>query len=274
MKWTAWRMPGSEAGTCVERAIQLLEHPDESPENPPEVKQPLLNKDDAVQDYMPKDPDTDLIGEFVAEANDLISRAEEALLSLEVDPEDMDAVGTVFRAFHTIKGTSAFLELSLLSEMGHHAESLLSRVRDKEIRYQGGYADLALRSLDMLKTLMHSVEKALGGDPLMKPEGYDALMEALMNPEAAGVSEEMDDRGFPADRGYSGCSGKGRPTVDRSAGSGSFARSAWIGGNQNRNCIGKRCGACPSHPGAHEGLHQAICRNIGPGQYGSPGPID
>ena len=186
-----------EAGTCVERAIQLLEHPDESPENPPEVKQPLLNKDDAVQDYMPKDPDTDLIGEFVAEANDLISRAEEALLSLEVDPEDMDAVGTVFRAFHTIKGTSAFLELSLLSEMGHHAESLLSRVRDKEIRYQGGYADLALRSLDMLKTLMHSVEKALGGDPLMKPEGYNALMEALMNPEAAGVSEEMDTVASP-----------------------------------------------------------------------------
>ncbi len=160
--------------------------------NPPE-KQPLLNKDDALRDYMPKDPDSDLIGEFVAEANDLIARAEEALLSLEVDPEDMDAVGTVFRAFHTIKGTSAFLELSLLSEMGHHAESLLSRVRDKEIRYQGGYADLALRSLDMLKTLMHSVEKALGGDPLIKPEGYDALMDVLMNPEAAGVSEERDD---------------------------------------------------------------------------------
>ena len=182
----------SEAGTCVERAIQLMEHPDEIQSNPPE-KQPLLNKDDALRDYMPKDPDSDLIGEFVAEANDLIVRAEEALLSLEVDPEDMDAVGTVFRAFHTIKGTSAFLELSLLSEMGHHAESLLSRVRDKEIRYQGGYADLALRSLDMLKTLMHSVEKALGGDPLIKPEGYDALMDVLMNPEAAGVSEERDD---------------------------------------------------------------------------------
>jgi two-component system chemotaxis sensor kinase CheA len=186
----------SEAGTCVERAIQLMEHPDEIQTSPPE-KQPLLNKDDALRNYMPKDPDSDLIGEFVAEANDLIARAEEALLSLEVDPEDMDAVGTVFRAFHTIKGTSAFLELSLLSEMGHHAESLLSRVRDKEIRYQGGYADLALRSLDMLKTLMHSVEKALGGDPLIKPEGYDALMDVLMNPEAAGVSEERDDMASP-----------------------------------------------------------------------------
>ena len=186
----------SEAGTCVEQAIHLMEHPDEIQTKPPE-KQPVMNKDDALRDYMPKDPDSELIGEFVAEANDLIARAEEALLSLEVDPEDMDAVGTVFRAFHTIKGTSAFLELSLLSEMGHHAESLLSRVRDKEIRYQGGYADLALRSLDMLKTLMHSVEKALGGGPLIKSEGYDALMDALMNPEAAGISEERDDVDSP-----------------------------------------------------------------------------
>jgi two-component system chemotaxis sensor kinase CheA len=187
----------AEAGICVERASQLMESPDDIQPKQPEVKQPFQQKVDALQDYMPKDPDSDLIGEFVAEANDLIARAEEALLELEVDPEDMDAVGTVFRAFHTIKGTSAFLELSLLSEMGHHAESLLSRVRDREIRYQGGYADLALRSLDMLKTLMHSVEKALGGDPLTKPEGYDALMEVLMNPEAAGVSEERDEVASP-----------------------------------------------------------------------------
>jgi two-component system chemotaxis sensor kinase CheA len=183
----------AEAGSSLERAIQVMENPDDIQPRQPEIKQPSQQNVDALQDYMPKDPDTDLIGEFVAEANDLIARAEEALLELEVDPEDMDAVGTVFRAFHTIKGTSAFLELSLLSEMGHHAESLLSRVRDKEIRYQGGYADLALRSLDMLKTLMHSVEKALGGDPLIKPGGYDVLMDVLMNPEAAGVSEERDD---------------------------------------------------------------------------------
>jgi two-component system chemotaxis sensor kinase CheA len=187
----------SEAGNCVERATQLMEYPDEIPVKSFHIQQPELIKDDSVQDYMPKDPDSDLIGEFIAEANDLIARAEEALLTLEVDPEDMDAVGTVFRAFHTIKGTSAFLDLSLLAEMGHHAESLLSRVRDREIRYQGGYADLALRSLDMLKTLIQLVENALGGGPLLKPDGYEVLMAFLMNPEAAGVSGERDGVASP-----------------------------------------------------------------------------
>jgi len=148
-------------------------------------------------DFMPKNPDRDLIAEFVVEGNELIARAEEALLTLEVDPENMDAVATVFRAFHTIKGTSAFLELSLLADMGHHAETLLSRVRDKEIRYAGGYADLALRSLDMLKSMLQDVQEALEGAPLRKPAGYDALMAVLVDPEKAGVSEISDSAPSP-----------------------------------------------------------------------------
>ncbi|MCD6271320.1 MAG: chemotaxis protein CheA, partial [Deltaproteobacteria bacterium] len=108
-------------------------------------------------------------------------------------PDDEDSVGMVFRAFHTIKGTAAFMDLTLISEMGHHAENLLSRVRDGEIRYTGGYADLALRSLDMLKDLINGVEEALGGAPFIKTPGYDELMRILENPEKAGISEKADD---------------------------------------------------------------------------------
>ena len=148
-------------------------------------------------DYMPADADMEMLGEFINESNDLITNAEEALLSLEVDPDDMEAVGMVFRAFHTVKGTSAFLELSLLSDMAHHAENLLSRVRDGEIRYCGGYADLSLNSLDMLKELIQNVEGSLNGKPLPKPNGYDELMEILINPEDAGISEEYEENESP-----------------------------------------------------------------------------
>ena len=144
-------------------------------------------------DYMPEDADFELIGEFITEGLDLITNAEEALLTLENDPDDEDSVGMVFRAFHTIKGTAAFMELNLISEMGHHAENLLSRVRDGEIRYAGGYADLALRSLDMLKDLINGVEEALSGSPFKKAPGYDELMRILENPEKVGISERSDD---------------------------------------------------------------------------------
>ena len=156
-----------------------------------------LMDSDSRSDYMPEDADEELVAEFIAEGSDLIEKAEEALLSLETDPDDMESVGTVFRAFHTVKGTSAFLELNLISELGHHAESLLSRVRDGEIRYSGGYADLSLRALDMIKELLVGVQGALSGNPLLKPEGYDELVKLLSNPEAAGISEDEDDVSTP-----------------------------------------------------------------------------
>ena len=166
---------------------------------PPERPSDLVSvHDDKTADEMifpetlPEDADLDLLGEFITESTDLISEAEEALLTLESDPEDTESMGSVFRAFHTVKGVSAFLELTFISEMAHHAESLLSRVRDKEIRYAGGYADLALRALDMIKQMIDLVHDALGGAPLSRPEGYDDLLGVLTDPEGAGISAEIE----------------------------------------------------------------------------------
>jgi len=143
-----------------------------------------------LPDYMPKDVDFELIAELLTEGGELVSQAEEALLVLESDPDDMSAVDMVFRAFHTIKGTSGFLDLSLLADLGHHAETLLRRVRDGDIRYLGGYADLALHALDMIKDIIRNVESSLNGEALLKPEGYNDLMKILEHPEKAGVSEK------------------------------------------------------------------------------------
>lgn len=141
-------------------------------------------------DVLPADADLDLMGEFVTESREYIEAAEAALLTLETNPEDIDSVNTVFRAFHTIKGTAAYLDLPRMSELAHRAESLLSRVRDNEIRCTGGYADLCLRSIDVMKGLIDGVQTALTGQPMMRPEGYDDLLEVLADPEASGMSEE------------------------------------------------------------------------------------
>ncbi|HOC37899.1 MAG TPA: chemotaxis protein CheA, partial [Thermodesulfobacteriota bacterium] len=151
-------------------------------------------------DYMPKDADPDILKEFITESMDLIAHAEEALLTLENDPDDLESVGTVFRAFHTIKGTSAFLEVIIVSNLAHHAESLLSRVRDGEIRYGGSYAELSLYSIDMLKELVKGVELALDGKPLQKPEGYDDLILLLKNPPQTIDEEDPDDLTVAAPR--------------------------------------------------------------------------
>ncbi|HEY3281976.1 MAG TPA: chemotaxis protein CheA [Armatimonadota bacterium] len=149
---------------------------------------------------LPEDADPDLLREFTTESGDYIEAAEAALLSLETDPEDLEAISTVFRAFHTIKGIAGFLGLAAIQELAHHAETLLTRVRDHEIRCTGGYADLALRSVDMLKELVNVVNAALNGSPQVKPEGYDGLLQLLVNPEAAGISAEAAELGAPPPR--------------------------------------------------------------------------
>jgi two-component system chemotaxis sensor kinase CheA len=190
----------SELGNLLEEAMVPIESVGGSsgatgPSDPDSEKP--VGSDSGDMDYMPQDADEELLAEFIAEGSDLIEKAEEALLSLETDPEDMDSIGTVFRAFHTVKGTSAFMELGLIAELGHHAESLLSRVRDGEIQYRGGYADLSLRALDMIKELMVGVQAALSGESLLKPAGYDDLMKLLADPESAGISDKDDEAAAP-----------------------------------------------------------------------------
>lgn len=154
---------------------------------------PTLSSASAVTSefiLLPADADLALMGEFVVESREYMEGAEAALLALEHDPDNLESVNTVFRAFHTIKGTAGFLGLDTLTQLAHRAESLLSRVRDREIRCTGGYAELAFRSADTLKELLDAVQQALKGASPQKPTGYDDLMQVLANPEAAGITAE------------------------------------------------------------------------------------
>lgn len=150
----------------------------DAPDVPFEQKRSLQH--DVGIDQLPDDADRDLLPDFITESNECVVNSEAELLQLEEFPDDEEAVNTVFRAFHTVKGTSAFLGLSRIAAFAHEAESLLSRVRDKDIAYTKGCADLSLRSADMMKALLVSVETGLNGDgKLPIPDGYHELLDAL-----------------------------------------------------------------------------------------------
>ena len=190
----------------IERAIEIrmqscCSWEGDLPESQPEAEpagpiapagRPAESEEIPFEDQLPADADLDLLKDFVTESLELIEAAEASLLALEVDPDDSESVNTVFRAFHTIKGTSGFLGLGPIKELAHRAESLLSRIREGEIRYSGGYADLSLRSIDVLKELIGVVSSALAGETMVKPAGYDDLCEVLKNPERAGITEESE----------------------------------------------------------------------------------
>lgn len=128
---------------------------------------------------IPSDSEPGMLVEFVTECTDLVDSAESALLDLEESPNNEELINTVFRAFHTVKGTSAFMGLDPISEYTHSVETLLSMVRDGELPFDMACADITLESIDILKKMLGVVEKSEAGDPLPKPSGYDRMMKVL-----------------------------------------------------------------------------------------------
>jgi two-component system chemotaxis sensor kinase CheA len=103
--------------------------------------------------------DAEIIAGFVAETLELIEASERAALALEAHPDDRDAIDTLFRCFHTTKGTAGFLGLEAIVEFSHAVESLLSEIRAGHRRTTPALTDLLLRCVDALGRSVATLEK-------------------------------------------------------------------------------------------------------------------
>ena len=160
----------SEEGVSEEVENEAQEEIEESNDEPELSKEVF---------YIPEDIEIALVGEFITECSELIEMAEGALLDLEEKPSDEELINTVFRAFHTIKGTSAFMGLDPISEFTHFVETLLSMVRDGELPFDRACADINFESIDIINQMLDVVESAEGGDPLHKPVQYNGMIKVL-----------------------------------------------------------------------------------------------
>ncbi|ACV67948.1 Hpt domain-containing protein [Desulfohalobium retbaense] len=137
--------------------------------------------------------DPEITGEFISEAQEHFEIADENLLTLESDPDNLDAVAAVFRAFHTIKGTCGFLDLTPIAELAHKAENLLDEVRKENLTFRGEVVDATFSALDMLKKMVGQLEEALGAgaeyvpDPSLR-QTFDFVNRIRQQPQAAAPS--------------------------------------------------------------------------------------
>ncbi len=91
---------------------------------------------------------------FLEEANELLDNLEEQLLTLEENPGDMETIGAVFRAMHTIKGSSAMFGFNAISEFTHEAESAMDQVRNGIVPVTNELIDLMLKSRDHIRFML------------------------------------------------------------------------------------------------------------------------
>ncbi|WP_425074426.1 chemotaxis protein CheA [Sagittula sp. S175] len=130
---------------------------------------------------------------FFEECEELLEALVEGLAGLEETPEDMEVINAVFRAVHSIKGGAGAFGLDRLVGFAHAFETVMDKVRDKELQIDEKLMSLFHRSGDQLSDLvaaarddshldeeaeselMKELESYLGGESAAEEFSFDAL---------------------------------------------------------------------------------------------------
>lgn len=99
------------------------------------------------------DSKEELFQEFLEESEEMITEMEQFSISLESNPEDMEAIHGIFRCAHSIKGNSAFFGLTQVQTFCHQFESFLDLVRDRTIPVDRDLVHFILDGADFLKDI-------------------------------------------------------------------------------------------------------------------------
>lgn len=152
----------------------------------------------------------EIINDFVVEAEELLEQLDQDLVELENNPEDLELLNNVFRCAHTIKGTSSFLNFTIMAELTHHAEDVLNKLRRGEIKLNPSIMDVVLEAFDTIKQILNDIkqyhkeqDKDIKGivNRLSQILETGSVIDAEEHPEIdeKETAEELDDDETPAE---------------------------------------------------------------------------
>ena len=122
---------------------------------------------------------------FVAESEEGITDLNNALLDLEADPEDDEAMDQIFRTAHTLKGNGAAMGYDSVSDLAHEMEDLLDEIRSGEIQITPELMDLLFDAVDYLSAMVDDIAEE--GETDLDASGVEAdLRELIETGEAPG----------------------------------------------------------------------------------------
>ena len=96
---------------------------------------------------------------FLTESREHLSAINAQLLELERTPDASEPVAAIFRSVHTIKGMSATMGYTNVTELTHELETLLERMRRGEQPATPEVMDLLFRAADVLELAIEAVVK-------------------------------------------------------------------------------------------------------------------
>lgn len=136
-----------------------------------------------------KEQDPSILADFFAETRDHLHSAENLFLQLEVNPSDQESLNSIFRGFHTIKGTAGFLQLTDLQTLAHSSENLMDKARNGLLILHAGHIDLLLEVCDCIKFMLNGIEETLNHGNYRDPENFKSLLSRLSSQASVSIPE-------------------------------------------------------------------------------------
>jgi len=129
----------------------------------------------------------EMIAEFINESRDLLDEVEPQIIELEQTVNengiiDAATINSIFRLFHTIKGSASFLNLKTIVEVTHEAETLLDLFRSGKKKLEPSHLDLFYRALDFIRNVLDQVERD------SHDQGFEQVAKSLVNDLANAVN--------------------------------------------------------------------------------------
>ncbi|MCC6588272.1 MAG: chemotaxis protein CheA [Bryobacterales bacterium] len=152
----------------------------------------------------PDQGDPEMLREFVGEAAEHLATIETAALDLERNPGDQEALRSLFRSFHTMKGVAGFLALSQIRDLTHRVESTLDLARNGKIPVGEPLIEAVLIAGDWLRQAVENVHARLLGKPAPPLATPDHVLAKLQAATEASAAQTATDGGSCGTSGMSG----------------------------------------------------------------------
>ncbi|WP_254830947.1 chemotaxis protein CheA [Haloglomus salinum] len=125
---------------------------------------------------------------FVSEAREHITDLNNALLALEDDPTDAEAMDSVFRTAHTLKGNFAAMGFTDASSLAHALEDLLDEIRAGEMTVSSEVMDVTFDAVDRIEAAVEAIEAGEDEDVDVS-DTVESLRRTMDHADAEGDSE-------------------------------------------------------------------------------------
>ncbi|MDR3108216.1 MAG: chemotaxis protein CheA, partial [Planctomycetaceae bacterium] len=139
--------------------------------------------------------DMSLIQEFVQEAREYIDEVEPTLIEIcqssELGTVDSELINSVFRLFHSMKGSAGFLSLTTVTSVTHEAETLLDKIRNGKLNLTVPITETLCRALDLFREMLDVIVET-GEDT-----GFDDKAAAMIAKLKKHVAGEPVESGVP-----------------------------------------------------------------------------